>query len=216
MDKERMFDKHDRVLRYNQETPTSYSSLPTEKAGRFFFRASAEDFKKIPGSPIAYWASKNLIDSFSNFGTFNDHVDTAQGMKTLNNDRFIREWHEVSIVTSSIKNTKHPKWFPINHGGEYRKWYGNNESFLNWEKNGAAIKSLAINKLKFHGNHYAAMRSSVATRELMTDFRGTGQSKLKLSLSAASAMHLRISEKAKCLRPLTACRRSGVFSIIQA
>ena len=91
--------------------------------------------------------------------------------------------------------------------------------FHRYLKGEAGIKTISIFmnreqlKLKFHGNHHAAMRSSVATRELMTDFRGTGQSKLKLSFSAASAMHLRISEKAKCLRPLTACRRFGLFSI---
>ena len=59
---------------------------------------------------------------------------------------------------------------------------------------------------------HAAMRSSTAMREFTTDFRGTGKSIPKLSSSAARATDLRTSEKAKWLRPLTACRRFGVFS----
>ena len=33
------------------------------------------------------------------------------------------------------------KWFPYNKGGGYRRWYGNQEYVINWEKNGLEVKS---------------------------------------------------------------------------
>ena len=118
-----------------------------------FYRASAEDFKKIPGSPIAYWVTDDLKRVFDNYIPLSTIIDTAQGMKTLDNNRFIREWYEISTNKFSIfhekKYSSHSgglKWFPINHGGDFKKWYGNNESVINWENDGLEIKLLAKQK----------------------------------------------------------------------
>jgi len=112
----------------------------------WFYRASADDFGKVPGRPIAYWASTPVINSFETGLRLGDLLDTAQGMKTLNNDRFIREWPEVSFDKTSIRNSELSKWFPINHGGGFRKWFGYNESLLNWEDEGTEIKELAVSR----------------------------------------------------------------------
>ncbi|MCP1663284.1 type II restriction/modification system DNA methylase subunit YeeA [Methanocalculus sp. AMF5] len=116
-----------------------------------FYRASAADFKKIPGSPIAYWASERLANIFLDNTPLSKKLDTAQGMKTLNNLLFIREWYEISLNKSSIFSNNgaidnEKKWFPINHGGDYRKWYGDNESLLNWHNDGYEVKKLAKQK----------------------------------------------------------------------
>ncbi|RNM40184.1 hypothetical protein, partial [Salmonella enterica] len=58
-------------------------------------------------------------------------------------------WYEVSIkktlITNKESNTKidihNIKWFPCSSGGEYRKWYGNNEIVVNWENNGYEIRN---------------------------------------------------------------------------
>ena len=105
-----------------------------------FFRASAEDFKKIPGSPVAYWVSEALKLSFK-AQSIGSLVDTAQGMKTLDNERFVRLWFEVSM-----NRFESIKWFPVNHGGGFRKWYGNNECVINWADDGREIKAFAVEK----------------------------------------------------------------------
>ena len=99
------------------------------------------DFKKIPGYPIAYWLKKfNIFDACKFVGEI---APTRKGMVTANNDIFVRAWHEINIEKFH-PNKKHTetstkKWFPYIMGGEYRKWYGNREYVVNWEKDGKAI-----------------------------------------------------------------------------
>ncbi len=104
------------------------------------FRASASDFKKIPGSPIAYWVSEKVIRTFNNKFYIENVASPRQGIKTGNNDLFLKLWYEVPINNISI-NEEGNKWVPCNKGGKYRKWYGNNLFILNWENNGRQIKN---------------------------------------------------------------------------
>ncbi|MEI6261132.1 MAG: BREX-1 system adenine-specific DNA-methyltransferase PglX [Deltaproteobacteria bacterium] len=128
------------------QAPKTLEAIQNPACG-WFFHASTADFKKIPGSPIAYWATKALLKSFDINSNLADFLDTAQGMKTLDNERFVREWAEVSLEKTILHDFESKKkWFPINHGGEYRKWFGNNESLMNWENDGNEIKTLAKKK----------------------------------------------------------------------
>ncbi|RBM51936.1 BREX-1 system adenine-specific DNA-methyltransferase PglX [Vibrio tarriae] len=112
-----------------------------------FADTAQDEFKIIPGSPIAYWASEQLLASFATDNSVSNLIDTSQGMKTLDNDRFIRYWHEVDFSKTSLSDSDVcKKWFPINHGGEFKKWYGNNDSLINWENDGKEIKELAKRK----------------------------------------------------------------------
>ncbi|MDB4655545.1 BREX-1 system adenine-specific DNA-methyltransferase PglX [Flavobacteriales bacterium] len=129
------------------QAPKTLEAIQNQDCG-WFFKAQQKDFEKIPGSPIGYWASKNLLMTLDN-PLLGEFLKTSQGMKTLNNDRFIRFWNEVEINQSSKvlnKDSNDPIWFPINHGGEYLKWFGNNESVLNWYDDGVEIKTLAKKK----------------------------------------------------------------------
>lgn len=112
----------------------------------WFYRASADDFHLIPGNPIAYWASKTTIHAFATGERLGDNLDTAQGMKTLDNERFIRRWQEISFSNITGNSASPKKWVPINHGGGFRKWYGFHESVLKWHNDGEEIKSLAMKK----------------------------------------------------------------------
>ncbi len=113
----------------------------------FFFRASSVEFEKIPGSPIAYWLSAPAIDAFSS-SPIGDILTFKQGIATSDNERFLRLWHETSfdkvdftcVSPHDLKKSK-KKWFPYNKGGSYRKWFGNNEIIVNWENDGAEMKS---------------------------------------------------------------------------
>lgn len=119
---------------------------------KYFFRASAEDFKKIPGSPIAYWASSNQRSAFDKFPMIGSWVPVKQGLATANNNRFVRTWSEISInklglgyeSTDQTQNSVH-KWFPYNKGGDFRKWYGNFEFVVLWENDGHEIRNFSNN-----------------------------------------------------------------------
>lgn len=45
----------------------------------FYFEQSTDDFSKIPGSPVAYWASSKLFDTFASFDTIGDYYDVRNG-----------------------------------------------------------------------------------------------------------------------------------------
>lgn len=109
--------------------------------------ADQTNFSKIPGAPVAYWASQQTIDSFQQ-GILADIADTKQGFATGDNNRFLRlwqevEWSKVGLNCNSRKEAKESKkkWFPTNKGGSYRKWYGNNIYLANWENDGSEMKS---------------------------------------------------------------------------
>jgi len=113
-----------------------------------FYRASAADFKKIPGSPIAYWASEKDTQIFSNGLFLENLLKMRKGLATSDNDRFLKEWFEVCLnsINFSCKSREQSsecekKWFPINKGGTFRKWYGNNETIINWKNDGYEIRN---------------------------------------------------------------------------
>jgi len=109
----------------------------------YLYRASADDFQKLPGNPIAYWISPAIRQIFSKGDRLKSIGDTRQGMATSDNNRFLRLWWEVSFNKScisaenrNIARESFKKWFPYNKGGDFRKWYGNSEYFINWENDG--------------------------------------------------------------------------------
>lgn len=125
-----------------------------------FFRVSAEDFKKIPGSPIAYWLSQRISDVFRIAQPLNKYASPRQGLATSDNQRFVRLWFEISKKTIGFNCSNrseallsNKKWFPFNKGGTFRRWAGNNELVVNWENDGKAIKTSIISKYPYlNGN----------------------------------------------------------------
>lgn len=113
----------------------SQASKADQSVEKFFFRASAADFKKIPGSPIGYWVSGRQFDCFEKYPQLSDFAVSSNGVQTGNNAKYVRLWSEVSA--SKINS----RWFPYNKGGQFRRWYGNFDFLVNWESDGAAIKS---------------------------------------------------------------------------
>ncbi len=109
------------------------------------FRSAARDFDKVPGSPIAYWLSPETLNIFETFEQLKEYAHPRQGMATTNNDLFLRQWHEVARANSGFglspeeATNTNLKWFPVNKGGEFRKWYGNNFFVVNYENQGQTI-----------------------------------------------------------------------------
>ncbi len=112
------------------------------------YAADQSNFSKIPGSPVAYWVSQHAFDICTGSQVFEDFATTRAGMITGNNNMFIRLWHEVSwgkvgilLRSRSEAISSKKKWFPYNKGGEYRKWYGNNDYVVNWENDGSYMRN---------------------------------------------------------------------------
>jgi type II restriction/modification system DNA methylase subunit YeeA len=129
-----------------------------------FYRVSADEFQKIPGSPIAYWVSEKFRESFQKFRPLREFGTTRLGMTTANNSIFTRIWSEVSekYFFRNAKNEEEfhfsqKKWVPYNKGGIFRKWYGNLDHILNWENNGHLIKT--------YGTETGNIRSTVPNTE---------------------------------------------------
>ncbi len=117
-----------------------------------YFR-SATAFRQLPGTSIAYWLSDEVLAAFSQGYPLKTIGDTRQGMATSDNNRFLRQWSEVSQQRTkrdaeSRENAKssHAKWFPYNKGGAYRKWYGNSENVVNWANDGSEVLKFAADK----------------------------------------------------------------------
>ncbi|ATV35661.1 BREX-1 system adenine-specific DNA-methyltransferase PglX [Fusobacterium pseudoperiodonticum] len=120
-----------------------------------YFQAKQKDFEKIPGSPIAYWVSDKVREIFEKNKKLGEVGEAKQGLATADNNRFLRLWNEVSFskIGYNISNSQEAleskkKWFPFNKGGEFRKWYGNQEYLVNWENDGYEIKNFYDEKGK--------------------------------------------------------------------
>ena len=111
-----------------------------------FAQTSADNFSKIPGSPVAYWVSENILRCLEEGVALSTLATPRTGIMTGDNNRFLRIWWEVKkshtkldaqSAEEAIKSSA--KWFPYNKGGEFRKWYGNEDYLVNWENGGAEI-----------------------------------------------------------------------------
>lgn len=118
-----------------------------EKEKMFFDRvgeyiSSQDFFDVIPDSPIAYWASKELLNDFRQGKSASEYASPKQGMSTCDVNRFTKYWFEVlSYDTNIFDKTNIKKWVRYNKGGNFRKWYGNREFVVYWGENGDSLSS---------------------------------------------------------------------------
>ena len=121
-------------------------------AGENRYAADQSNFSKIPGSPVAYWASEKVLQSFMFMPSFGSYFEPRQGLATGDDETFLRYWHEVDINKFSTNCTSKEslwnsgcKYVPFNKGGAYRKWYGNNDYVI-------AFDVVNYNRLSQQGN----------------------------------------------------------------
>ena len=122
------------------------------------YTADQSNFLKIPGSPVAYWVSKNFIRAYQS-QTIIDYGVARSGLQTGDNNRFLKFWQELNYNTIAfgMKNKQEyllskRKWTPQIKGGGYRKWYGNFDYVVNWENDGAEIRNCDGCRLNAMGN----------------------------------------------------------------
>lgn len=109
------------------------------------FEAAQDNFEKIPGAPVAYWVSQQVLESF-NYSTLSVYGKAQKGLDTCDVNRFVRNWYEVNNTRIDFNCNKDSdtychKWFPYSKGGEFRKWYGNNLDVVLWENNGEVLRN---------------------------------------------------------------------------
>lgn len=106
---------------------------------KYLYHADQENFEKIPGGPIAYWMNKKYLSVFKNSISIGSINTAKKGMITGNNKEFIRLWSEVNFNSIELNHTdleyaKTNGFVPINKGGAYRKWFGNHEFILKFDR----------------------------------------------------------------------------------
>ena len=115
----------------------------------YFYEADQSNFSKIPGSPVAYWASNALLRCYENGTPLGQIAAPRKGNSTSDNNRFLRLWFEVDVNKENYgckqlvrEETLLKRWFPYNKGGGYKKWYGYNEYMIDWYDDAAAIRAI--------------------------------------------------------------------------
>ena len=145
----RLIKNYSGTYLYVDNDDITKEGVPTEfpvKHNRFA-QVNSQELKKIPGSPISYWVSEELKDSFTKFPLLNSVAKPRQGLATSDDSRFLRLWYEVSLEKMSLDKSRsqqeNRKWVPFQKGGGYRRWYGNNEHVINWESDGKEVLEYA-------------------------------------------------------------------------
>ena len=112
-----------------------------------------DEFKKIPGSPVAYWISDAIRACYTEGQALKEVAPAKLGMRTGDNEKWLCLWYEVSSATMNTSASNRDqakssgkKWFPYNKGGEFRRWYGNNNFLIFWENDGSKIKEETLRK----------------------------------------------------------------------
>ena len=107
------------------------------------FEASPETFAVIPGNPIVYWISERMRSAFITGIPLSDIAIPRSGLCSGNDPLFVRHWYEVSSSDAYFSahdridaRISGAKWFPYNKGGEYRRWWGNQDHVINWADDG--------------------------------------------------------------------------------
>lgn len=118
-------------------------------SGQNQYRVGQISFLKIPGVPVAYWISPEVLKLFDE-RTVGSIADAKSGMTTTDNTRFLRLWEEVNCQKigfgyGNIADTQDMKykWFPFCKGGDFRRWAGNESFVVNWFNNGEEIRIAA-------------------------------------------------------------------------
>ncbi|MBQ7643843.1 MAG: BREX-1 system adenine-specific DNA-methyltransferase PglX, partial [Spirochaetales bacterium] len=121
--------------------------LRADSEKKNYFEIKPSILNKIPGKLFFYWISEQMVHIFEVGRPLSPDCRPTQGLASGDNGRFVRIWHEVSLFNtkfdsySSLSASQSKmKWFPFNKGGDYRKWYGNNDCVVNWKDDGFEIR----------------------------------------------------------------------------
>jgi len=122
-----------------------------KKEASDYFAPVPEKFRKIPGSPLAFWATDGVYAAFESSQLLSEHASVGKGLDTGDNQRFLRYWFEIGRVGA--------RWLPCQKGGTFRKWFGNNDVVIDWADNGNALRNFPKANLRNSQNY---LRSGIS------------------------------------------------------
>lgn len=145
---------------HEAQAPKTLDAIADPNCG-WLYRASPERFSRIPGKPISYWVSESLSGAFERGIPLQEIGAAKQGLATAENNRFLRRWYEVSSEKAKLDSasgeearSSGAKWFPHSKGGGFRRWYGNNEWFINWANDGAELRGFERAVIRNPGDYF--------------------------------------------------------------
>ena len=130
-------------------------------SGENRYTAQQSNFSKIPGSPVAYWVSEAYRDLYCKGEPLRKYATVFEGLKTRDNERFLRLWHEVYSQ----------KWIHYAKGGSFRRWYGNGEYVVNWGKSGDEVRGFK----KSSGANFPYYFQPTVTYSALTSYKFSGR-----------------------------------------
>jgi hypothetical protein len=163
-----------RLTEYKDTYEKRNAFLSALKPKNYFIHQSKE-LSKIPDCIMGYWLSEKLLKLLESDNLFQKYGQTREGLTTAGNDRFLRFHWEVNSnkVFDSNKGLLDGYWFFYQKGGEFRKWFGNNELLLYWKDDGYEIKNnidKKTNRVRSHNyNGEFALKEGIT----WTAFSGT-------------------------------------------
>lgn len=143
----------------DNQGPKTLEAIRDRSSG-WFFEAVQDEFKKIPGNPVAYWASDSILRSFESGKLLGSLGKLGKGSDTGKNELFIRSWAEVDLakidfeMRSDKEHKTGKKFYPTHKAGGYRKWFGFNDWVVDWGNDGTAIKAYGRGNIRNRQYYY--------------------------------------------------------------
>ncbi|EGO5147184.1 BREX-1 system adenine-specific DNA-methyltransferase PglX [Enterococcus faecalis] len=130
----------------------------------YLFQTNQNNFTKIPGSPISFWVSENLVNFYTNTPPIKNFAFAKAGIVTGIDAEFVRFWHEINQKNISFSENNNDNYdtfsyYPFAKGGSFRRWYGNKEYVINLNK---LWNDPNINKSVRRGDQSAYFKKSIS------------------------------------------------------
>ncbi|OAK76941.1 restriction endonuclease subunit M [Lacticaseibacillus rhamnosus] len=146
-----MFNGTYHQIKYRDVQNGDPASLPV--AGNRYNRTNQTNFEKIPGSPLSYWVPWKLENKWAKSGLIGSLFPVRKGLVSGDNALLLRFWQEPTFNAIAMNPDNQKKWVisprkyvRLNEGGNFRKWYGNQEYIIRFDNQAY----LLIDKNKGH------------------------------------------------------------------
>ena len=136
-----ILDNYKSVFHKLIEYPDEKTKALALAAKKNRYLSKQKNFFNVADFIYAYWVSDRVFNILATVPQLDSTASAKKGLTTGDNDQFVRIWSEVVWGKTSMADPQGVKWFPMTKGGDFRKWYGNNNYIINWENDGIALKN---------------------------------------------------------------------------
>lgn len=110
-------------------------------------------FENLPNHCMMYWLSNTCLNNFK-YNRLSEYLEIRQGMATGDNKKFLRkisqvDKEEIAFNAIDIKDfdEKNKKYALYNKGGTFRKWFGNINYVIQFDKASRALLAKQGNRM---------------------------------------------------------------------